>query len=382
MQRPIVFVSGCFDLLHSGHVAFLQAAAELGNVVVAIGSDSTIAQLKGRPAVCTEVERMYLVQSLKCVQKAFISSGSGRLDFAAELNQLRPDIFVVNEDGDCPEKRTLCERLGIEYRVLQRTPWNGLPARTTTDLRPQLQIPHRLELSGGWLDQPMISSLCPGPVIVASIWPEFDVPARCGLATSAHQSATKIWGNRVPQEMNSVLGAEILFSVDNPPGTKDVSGSQDSLGIVLPGINRLSYAGRYVPEQVDSISEHETLSWLESTVQLIATRPRPAEFSPLSGMQINIAGAKAVAHAANRSWDAIQTKDVFQLGRSFSECLNAQLGMFPAMLDEHTRGVVESLPKSVVGWKFTGAGGGGFLIVVSHEPHVGGYGYRVRRPDF
>jgi len=382
MRRPVVFVSGCFDLLHSGHVAFLQAAADLGDLVVALGSDATIAALKGKPPVCTAAERLYLVESLRWVQRAFVSSGSGLLDFEQELIELRPDLFVVNEDGDHPLKRSLCEQLGIEYRVLQRKPWQDLPQRTTTGLRSQLNIPHRLEISGGWLDQPMVSSLCAGPVIVASIWPEFDVPGRCGLATSAHQTASKLWRSQIPVGMSSVQGAEILFAVDNPPGTKEIAGSQDSFGIALPGINRLMYHGGYLPEQVDSLTDPETLQWLESTLQLVPTRPRPNGYSPLAGIQLNAAGAWALAQAAESSWEAIQTKNTELLGRSLSECLAAQVEMFPAMLDEHTRKVAAALPKSVIGWKFTGAGGGGYLLVVGREPLSSSCGYHVRRPDW
>ena len=89
-----VFVSGCFDMLHSGHIAFLQEAAKYGDVYVALGSDATVYSLKGRVPVNNEHERLYMIQSLACVKEAFISSGSGMLDFEAELRQLQPDTVV------------------------------------------------------------------------------------------------------------------------------------------------------------------------------------------------------------------------------------------------------------------------------------------------
>jgi cytidyltransferase-like protein len=380
-MRPLVFVSGCFDLLHSGHVAFLQTAAEHGDLIVAVGSDTTVVALKGRPPVCPASERLYLVQSLRYVERAFISSGSGYLDFEPELRRIRPQLFVVNEDGDCSAKRALCESLGIEYRVLRRKPAHGLPPRTTTALRSQQQLPHRLEISGGWLDQPMVSSLSPGPVIVASIWPDFEVPVRCGLATSAHQTATRIWGNQLPAGMNPRLAAEILFAVDNPPGTTEIAGSQDSFGLTLPGINRLFYRGGYLPEQVDAVHDPATLDWLEKTIHLVPTRPRPSGYSPLVGMQLTADAAGALSRAATRTWAAIEQRDAALLGRSLSECLAAQVKMFPAMLDDNTRTIVDAFPKSALGWKFTGAGGGGFLLVVNPEPVDGACGYRIRRLD-
>ena len=97
-----VFVSGCFDMLHSGHVAFFKEAAQYGDLYVGIGSDSTIRSLKGRDTINSEQERLYMVKSIKYVKNAFINSGSGIMDFEINLRELKPDIFVVNEDGFSP----------------------------------------------------------------------------------------------------------------------------------------------------------------------------------------------------------------------------------------------------------------------------------------
>ena len=130
-----VLVSGCFDMLHSGHVEFFQRAAACGDeLVVALGSDKTIFDLKGRLPVNSESERRFMVQNVSCVHQALISNGSGYFDFEPELRTLRPDVFVVNEDGNTPDKRRLVESLGIEYVVLQRTPHDGLHPRSTTAL--------------------------------------------------------------------------------------------------------------------------------------------------------------------------------------------------------------------------------------------------------
>jgi cytidyltransferase-like protein len=53
-----VFVSGCYDMLHSGHVAFFEEAAALGDLYVGIGSDATISELKGRKTINTEQEKL------------------------------------------------------------------------------------------------------------------------------------------------------------------------------------------------------------------------------------------------------------------------------------------------------------------------------------
>ena len=106
-----VFVSGCFDMLHSGHVAFLEEAATHGELYVGIGSDKTVLELKGRRTICKEAERLYMVKALRCVKDAWVSSGSGVMDFEDEVRALHPDIFFVNSDGYTPEKEAFCRGL-------------------------------------------------------------------------------------------------------------------------------------------------------------------------------------------------------------------------------------------------------------------------------
>jgi len=134
-ENKKVMVSGCFDLLHSGHVRFLEIAGSYGDLYVAVGSDKNIMLLKGKSPVFNEKERVYMVKSLKFVKNAFIPSGNGGLDFLPELKRMHPEIFIVNEDGDSEEKRRACEDLGMEYIVLKRTPLDNLPERSSTNLK-------------------------------------------------------------------------------------------------------------------------------------------------------------------------------------------------------------------------------------------------------
>ena len=134
-----VFVSGCFDLLHSGHVKFLMEASKLGELYVSVVSDKTVYELKKRPTVFNENERKFMLEALRCVHQVFIGSGNGILDFISELEKVQPDIFVVNTDGDSEKKRDYIESKGIQYIVLNREPETGLPARSTTTLRQQLK---------------------------------------------------------------------------------------------------------------------------------------------------------------------------------------------------------------------------------------------------
>jgi cytidyltransferase-like protein len=131
-----VLVSGCFDWFHSGHVRFFEEASAYGELYVVVGSDENLRLLKGENhPLFPQEERRYVVQSIRFVAQALISSGSGWMDAEPEIERLRPDIYLVNEDGDHPEKREFCQRLGLEYVVLHREPKPGLPRRQSTDLR-------------------------------------------------------------------------------------------------------------------------------------------------------------------------------------------------------------------------------------------------------
>lgn len=133
--RKKVFVSGCYDLLHSGHVAFFAEAARLGDLYVGLGSDRNIAELKHRQTVNSDAERLYMVKAIRYVKDAWINSGMGLMDFVAEVDALKPDIFFVNSDGYSEEKAEFCRARGIELVVAERIPSPGLPARSTTALR-------------------------------------------------------------------------------------------------------------------------------------------------------------------------------------------------------------------------------------------------------
>jgi len=131
-----VVATGCYDWFHSGHVRFTEEASALGDLYICLGSDANVRLLKGEghPLLC-EAERRYVVGSIKYVKQALITTGTGWVDADPEIRRLQPDIYVVNEDGDKGGKREYCQKLGIEYRVLQRTPAPGLPKRSSTDLR-------------------------------------------------------------------------------------------------------------------------------------------------------------------------------------------------------------------------------------------------------
>jgi cytidyltransferase-like protein len=134
--RKRVIVTGCYDWFHSGHVRFFEEASAWGDLYVVVGHDANIALLKGAGhPLLSHDERVYMVHSVRYVHQAMISTGHGWMDAEPEIALVKPHYYVVNEDGDKPEKKDFCHQHGIEYVVLKRIPKEGLPKRESTDLR-------------------------------------------------------------------------------------------------------------------------------------------------------------------------------------------------------------------------------------------------------
>jgi cytidyltransferase-like protein len=381
MKRK-VFVSGCFDMLHSGHVAFFEEAARHGDLYVGIGSDQTINGLKGRCTINGERERLYMIKSLKYVKDAWINRGSGLMDFEQEIRELRPDIFFINEDGYTPDKQKLCNELGIDLVVSRRIPKAGIPPRSTTALRSECRIPYRLDLAGGWLDQPFVSRFYPGAVLTISIEPDIEFNDRSGMSGSTRKKAVELWHTDVPEGDPHLL-AHTLFCVENPPGTDYVSGSQDAIGIVFPGLNRLDYgSGQYWPEKITSVNDPDILDWIENHLWFITLPPREGSFNVLDETHISVLAAKALAKAADDVWEAVLARDITKFGSAFKASFDAQVEMFPLMKSKTVCDTIDAYRKKALGWKLAGAGGGGYLVLVSDKPVEKAIRIRIRRERY
>lgn len=356
-----VFVSGCFDLLHSGHVAFLKTAAAFGALYVGVGRDETVLRLKGKAPSNPETERLFMVRALRYVEDARLNSGIGVMDFAQDLERLRPDIFVVNEDGHTPEKEALCARLGIDYRVLRRSPEPGLPERSSSGLRGG-ELPWRAEIGGGWLDQPFVNRLRPGWVTCVRLEPHpaFARPGGLAGSTRACLAELKAAGvARMEPEALARLAFRYENGIDRP--ARPVSGAQDALGLCLPGVSFQYYDDGYWPRQIESAADAETLRWLEAHLSLLPLRPRPPGFDPLEGRNLHAAALELLARSGGLCKSAVEARDLPALAESFALCRRAQEALFPAMFPAW-------VPREEVlrcrAWKFTGAGGGGWALLL------------------
>ncbi|REE08724.1 cytidyltransferase-like protein [Winogradskyella pacifica] len=377
-----VFVSGCFDMLHSGHVAFFKEAATYGDLYVGIGSDATIENLKGRKTITSEQERLYMIDSIKYVKEVFVNSGSGILDFKEELKNLSPDIFVVNEDGFSSMKEEFCNELGIELKILSRVPDADLPPRSTTAIRNSgnCSLPYRIDLAGTWIDQPYVSKYHPGWAITLSLEPIIEYNERCGMSTSTRNAAKKIWPHYLPFDKPEKL-AEILFKFENTPGSTLISGAQDAIGICMPGVVRHHYDKAYWPTKIESIHSESSLSWLEDHLYMVLLWPREQGVDLLKDTDINEDHVKSLAASADMVWEAIKNQDLEKFAEGFLKSFNAQTKMFPRMVNPKINAEIEKYKDRALAWKLAGAGGGGYLILVSDKPIEGTMRINVRRRE-
>ena len=385
-----VFVSGGYDLLHSGHVEFFRQAAEYGDLYVGIGSDKTYLGYKHRKTIYSEQERLFMVKSIRYVKDAYINAGSGVMDFVPTLDIVKPDVFVVNSDGGSEEKRRCCEDRGIEYIELHRDPHEGLTARSSTALKKtESQIPTRLDLAGTWIDQPYVSQYASGWALTISLEPTFEIRERCGLSTSTRNMIRKIWPYSLPN-MDPETLAKLVFCFENDPERSDgiISGAQDAIGICVPGLCRHYYNNRFWPEKIEMCEDEEVLSWLESHLVMIPMEPRRPGCSVVEGKDITDAKVKALAGAADRCWTAIISRNLDAFAQAYRDSFEAQVAMFPAMIQGCVQSYIDKYKDSVLAWKMPGAGGGGYLACVVTDAEAfckendEAISLTVRRPGF
>ena len=367
-----VFVTGFFDLLNAGHVAFLKEAARFGDLYVGVGSDSTFEELKGRKPVCPEQERLYMVKAVRYVKDAFINSGSGILDFIDGLDRLRPDVFVVNSNGGNDLKREACQERGIEY------------VRVGTDADPEdpalrCRLPYRIDIAGTWIDQPYVSRHGAGWAITASIEPTHEFMERGGMSTSTRNAAKKIWPFELPPYDGETLARMIFCFENDPENTGHVSGAQDAIGICVSGLSRHYYDGHYWPERIETVHDEDILSWLERHVCLVPMFPRRPGCSVVEGMDITPEKVRDLTDAAERCWEAIMAKDLSAFASAFRDSFEAQVAMFPAMMQPGVREHIDRWKDRALAWKMLGAGGGGHLLLVVDSIPEGAIPVRIRR---
>jgi cytidyltransferase-like protein len=190
-----IFVSGCYDILHAGHLQFFNEAKALGDhLTVCFASDKVLWTHKQRRSSIPQEHKLALLQSLAMIDSVVIGENLELgLDFQDHFRQLRPDILAVTDDDQYGElKRAFCSRTGASYVVLPKTPPKFSPVSTTEIvkwIRAPKEAPLRVDFAGGWLDVPRFSkaggfivNCAVSPLVSLNSW---EYEKRSGLGGSA-----------------------------------------------------------------------------------------------------------------------------------------------------------------------------------------------------
>jgi hypothetical protein len=318
-----------------------------------------------------------MVGAIKFVTEAFVASDDGMLDFEEDMKRLKPDYFVVNSDGLTEGKKRLCKENKVEMIVLERIPEEGLPARSSSQSKKDMRFPYRLCLAGGWMDQPWVSEIHSGPCVVVQIWPEVDFNDRSGMATSSRKIAAELWGGKIP-DGDQVRNAKLLFGAENPPGSEYISGSQDQLGILLPGANRLDYDGKFWPCNIESIIDADTCEWLSRVLHLIPLVPRPEGYNPLVEKHLTLENVKELGYSGHLCWEGIVERDVNKLGEGMKRTFLAWKKILPYTVPEYISKEMEKNWLSKYPGAITSGSGGGYAIVASETEIPGAMKIEVK----
>ena len=248
-------------------------------------------------------------------------------------------------------------------------------------------IPHRLQLAGGWIDQPFVNrhnAKPPGSMVVVQLEPDFRPMDRSGIASGTRAVAMKLWKGKLPNRTLDELVRE-LYEAENK-GKAEPSGSQDMIGLIYPGVNRLDYDfnvhGGVFPSHIESCNSRQVAKWLSNVLHLIPVEPRPDCYSPLGIKNLKPSWVARLGQSGRDCYDAIVKRDAQKLGASFNlnmkcwEKLLPHVVRHPALRVDLV-GILRAYQEQYPGAMYSGCGGG-YLIIASETPVPGALKINVR----
>ena len=114
---------------------------------------------------------------------------------------------------------------------------------------------------------------------------------------------------------------------------------------------------------------------------MVTLWPRPDGYNVLKDTNINTENVKRLTEAAGMAWEGLLERDIKKFSGAFLDSFNAQVRMFPAMLNADIRKVIDQYSGKALAWKLSGAGGGGYLILISEEDMKNAFRVKIRIKD-
>ena len=249
------------------------------------------------------------------------------------------------------------------------------------------KLPYRMSFAGGWIDQPFVSRHNPAPpgsMVVVAIEPSCRFMERCGMGTSTRRVASQMWHDVLPDRDPANLARE-LYEAENE-GQAEPAGSQDMIGLIYPGINRLdydyAYEGGLYPAYIESNNDPEVARWLEEVITMVPIAPRPPGYGPLGEKNLNPEWIQRLGQTGKDCYDAIVSGNLAALGASMNDCMQCWETILPQTVRHPTihidlMEILGYYQSRYAGAMYSGCGGG-YIYVVSEEPVSGGFRVKVR----
>ncbi|MGH7993881.1 MAG: hypothetical protein ACREDQ_10215, partial [Limisphaerales bacterium] len=224
----------------------------------------------------------------------------------------------------------------------------------------------------------------PGSMVVVQIEPDFRPMDRAGMASGTRAIAMRIWKGKLPKRLPAALVRE-LYNAENQ-GKTEPSGSQDMIGLVYPGINRLDYDfnvhGGVFPSHIESCNSPRVARWLGKVLHLIPVGPRPEGYNPLGEKNLDPKWVARLGRSGKNCYAAIVRMDAQALGASLNLNMKCWETLLPhtvrhPLLRPDLRSLLKTYQRQYPGAMYSGCGGG-YLIVVSKEPVPGALHVNVR----
>jgi hypothetical protein len=249
------------------------------------------------------------------------------------------------------------------------------------------KMPHRAALAGGWIDQPFVSKLNPTPpgsMVVVGLEPSLWLMDRCGMAVGTRKVASDLWGGVLPDRPREELVRELYWAENKDK--EEPSGSQDMIGLIYPGVNRLDYdakvEGGTFPAEIVSCCDPGVALWLESILHLIPINQRPDGYNPLVIKNLEPDWIGRLGQTGKDCYRAIVAQDIGGLAASMNECMICWETILPYVVQHPAirvdlKGILQYYQARYAGAMYSGCGGG-YLMVASEEPVPGSLHVKVR----
>jgi hypothetical protein len=220
--------------------------------------------------------------------------------------------------------------------------------------------------------------------VVVQIEPNFRPMDRSGLASGTRAIAAKIWHGRLPNRPPEALVRELYEAENN--GKHEPSGSQDMIGLIYPGVNRLDYDfsanGGVFPAHIESCQSAKVARWLEKVLHLLPIEPRPEGYSPLRRRNLDPKWIARLGQSGQDCYQAIVHMDTAALGAALNLNMKCWETLLPCtvrhpLIKIDLASLLKAYQRRYDGAMYSGCGGG-YLIVVSNEPVPGSLQVKVR----